>query len=111
MDAKYLLTGSDDTNIRLWKANASEKLGPLSFREKGSADYQDTLKKRFKNLPEIRRIARHRHIPKPLYKAAQKKKTMLESIHRKEENERKHTKPGTMPHKGERKKHIVKVAE
>lgn len=111
MDSKYLLTGSDDTNIRLWKANASEKLGPLSFREKSAAEYQDALKTRFKHLPEIRRIARHRHIPKPLYKAGQKKKTMLESIRRKEDNERKHTKEGKMVTKTERKKHVVKVEE
>lgn len=26
-DNKYVLSGSDEMNIRLWKANASEKLG------------------------------------------------------------------------------------
>jgi WD40 repeat protein len=26
-DATYVLTGSDDTNIRIWKAKASEQLG------------------------------------------------------------------------------------
>lgn len=26
-DNKYILCGSDEMNIRLWKANASEKLG------------------------------------------------------------------------------------
>lgn len=30
-DNKYLLSGSDEMNIRLWKANASEKLGPVRF--------------------------------------------------------------------------------
>lgn len=29
MDSKYVLSGSDDGNIRLWKADASEKLGPV----------------------------------------------------------------------------------
>ena len=29
MDSKYVLSGSDDGNIRLWKAKASEKLGPV----------------------------------------------------------------------------------
>lgn len=29
MDNKYVLSGSDEMNIRLWKANASEKLGPV----------------------------------------------------------------------------------
>lgn len=30
-DSKYLLCGSDEMDIRLWKANASEKLGPVSL--------------------------------------------------------------------------------
>lgn len=35
-DSKYIMCGSDEMNIRLWKANASEKLGvvretPFSF--------------------------------------------------------------------------------
>lgn len=29
-DSKYILSGSDEMNIRLWKANASEKLGVVS---------------------------------------------------------------------------------
>lgn len=28
-DNKYVLSGSDEMNIRLWKSNASEKLGPV----------------------------------------------------------------------------------
>lgn len=29
-DNKYILSGSDEMNIRLWKANAAEKLGAVS---------------------------------------------------------------------------------
>lgn len=29
-DNKYILSGSDEMNIRLWKANAAEKLGVVS---------------------------------------------------------------------------------
>lgn len=28
-DNKYIFSGSDEMNIRIWKANASEKLGPV----------------------------------------------------------------------------------
>lgn len=31
LDNKFVLSGSDEMNIRLWKANASEKLGPVCF--------------------------------------------------------------------------------
>jgi WD40 repeat protein len=30
-DASYVISGSDDTNLRLWKAKASEQLGIVSF--------------------------------------------------------------------------------
>lgn len=31
LDNKYLLSGSDEMNIRIWKAKASEKLGAVSI--------------------------------------------------------------------------------
>lgn len=31
LDNKFVLSASDEMNIRIWKANASEKLGPVSF--------------------------------------------------------------------------------
>lgn len=34
MDTKYIVSGSEDTNIRVWKSNASESLKPLLPREK-----------------------------------------------------------------------------
>ena len=30
LDNKYILSGSDEMNVRVWKANASEKLGKVS---------------------------------------------------------------------------------
>jgi len=36
MDSKYIVSGSDDTNLRLWKANAAEKLGTV-WRADGMA--------------------------------------------------------------------------
>ena len=35
-DHKYVLSGSDDTIVWLWKARASEKIGQLSAREETS---------------------------------------------------------------------------
>jgi len=34
LDNKYVLSGSDDMNVRLWKANAAEKLGPVYLKQK-----------------------------------------------------------------------------
>lgn len=47
MDSKYILSGSEDTNIRMWKSNASDSLNVLLPREKEKIQYQQKLKKRF----------------------------------------------------------------
>lgn len=39
-DSKYILSGSDEMNIRLWKANASEKLGVVSPTSSSFCDLQ-----------------------------------------------------------------------
>ena len=39
MDSRYIVTGSEDTNIRVWKAKASDPLKPLLPREKESILY------------------------------------------------------------------------
>ena len=44
LDNKYIISGSDEMNIRLWKAQASEKLGLLKPREKDQQDYNEKLK-------------------------------------------------------------------
>lgn len=31
LDNKFVLSASDEMNIRIWKANASEKLGTVSY--------------------------------------------------------------------------------
>jgi DDB1- and CUL4-associated factor 13 len=62
-------------------------------------------------MPEIARIDRQRRIPKSISKANQKKHVMLQALKKREENRRKHSKPGTVPFKAERKKHILKTED
>ncbi|KAL3189896.1 hypothetical protein MRX96_020239 [Rhipicephalus microplus] len=107
LDNRYIVTGSDEMNIRLWKAYASQKLGMLSHREQMAFQYQDKLKERFKQHPQVRRIARHRHVPKHIHNAQKEKQAMLSSQKRKEANRRAHSRPGTVPYKAERTKHII----
>ncbi|KAJ7985608.1 hypothetical protein DPEC_G00353830 [Dallia pectoralis] len=108
-DNKYILSGSDEMNIRLWKANASEKLGMMAPREKAAANYNQKLKEKFQHHPQIRRIARHRHLPKVIYSQRNEIRIMKEARGRKERNVRKHAKPGTMPLVTEKEKHVVAV--
>merc|ERR1719167_2115646 len=61
LDNKYILSGSDEMNIRLWKARASEKLGIMRDRERVALQYSEKLKEKYGQHPQISRIARHRH--------------------------------------------------
>jgi DDB1- and CUL4-associated factor 13 len=63
-DGRFILSGSEDTNMRLWKAVANEKLGLVDGREKRAMEYRNALVERFKTTEEIGKIHHHRHIPK-----------------------------------------------
>ncbi|KAL5989476.1 hypothetical protein ACLOJK_010368 [Asimina triloba] len=110
-DASYVISGSDDTNLRLWKAKASEQLGVLLPREQKKQYYLEAVKERYKHLPEVRRIIRHRHLPKPIYKATTLRRTMVEAERRKEERRRAHSAPGSMPREPFRQKRILAEVE
>ncbi|KAH9928001.1 WD40 repeat-like protein [Epithele typhae] len=106
-DARFVLSGSDDGNVRVWKAHASDKLGVITARERAAIEYRDSLKARWKTDSEINKISRTRHIPKPVYKAAQLKRTMLEAARVKEERRRKHTRAGERKPTAEKKKVVI----
>jgi WD repeat and SOF domain-containing protein 1 len=92
MDARYILSGSDDGNIRLWKMNASESISIKNPRQAASLNYNAALRTKYANVDEIRRISHHRHIPKAIKSASVTKQTILKSEKRKEENSRRHSK-------------------
>jgi WD repeat and SOF domain-containing protein 1 len=66
LDGQYIISGSDDGSLRLWKTEASMKLGPMNKREKESLDYSKVLKEKYKDVPELRTISTHRFLPKGL---------------------------------------------
>lgn len=106
-DASYVISGSDDSNLRLWKAKASEQLGVLLPRERKKHEYLEAVKNRYKHLPEVKRIVRHRHLPKAIYKAASLRRIMTAAERKKDENRRAHSAPGSMPHVPLRKRRII----
>lgn len=108
LDNKYIYSGSDEMNIRLWKANASEKLGALRPREKAKLQYNEVLKEKFAAHPQIKRIARHRHVPKGVLNAAKKHRIIREKEVRKEHNKRVHSAPGTVKFVSEKDKHVLR---
>lgn len=107
MDARFVLSGSDDGNVRLWKAHAHERLGVLDTRERNSLEYREALKQRWKYDEEIGKVLRSRPTPKAIRTAAQLKRTMLDAAAEKEDRRRKHSRRGETNPKAERKKVVV----
>ena len=106
-DNTYVLSGSDDGNVRMWRVNASDRSGIKSARQRQKLEYDQALVRRYAHMPEIRRIKRHRHLPKTIKKAGEIKGEEIKSIKRKEENVRKHSKKGSMPRGSERQKMVL----
>ncbi|KFX96788.1 hypothetical protein O988_05158 [Pseudogymnoascus sp. VKM F-3808] len=106
-DSKYILSGSDDGNIRLWRAESSRREGIKSAKQRQALEYNAALSERYQHMPEIRRIKRHRHVPKVIKKAGEIKSEELKAIKRKIENERKHTKKQFQKRKPEREKMVL----
>ncbi|KAI5291579.1 rRNA-processing protein sof1 [Ascosphaera aggregata] len=110
-DNNYVLSGSDDGNIRLWRTNASSRAGVKSAQQRQALQYADTLKKRYAHMPEIKRISRHRHVPKAVKKAGEIKNEEIKAIKRRDENRRKNSKKGTVTKRAEREKMVLAVVK
>ncbi|OAA66579.1 small nucleolar ribonucleoprotein complex subunit [Niveomyces insectorum RCEF 264] len=110
-DANYILSGSDEGNVRLWRAQASQRQGIKSAAERQKLEYDAALKERFKHMPEVRRILRHRHLPKVVKKADEINQEMLRSAKRKEENRRRHSNKKDQPRTAARDKVILAKVE
>ena len=95
--------------MRLWRAKANSRSGIKSARQRQKLEYDDALKERYKHMPEIRRIQRHRRLPKQVKKAGEIKAEELAALKRRVENERKHSKKGQVPRKPEREKMVLQT--
>jgi hypothetical protein len=62
-DARFVITGSDDGNVRIWKAKASDKLGIITARERAAMEYRESLKERWKVDAEVDRVMRYARFP------------------------------------------------
>eukprot|EP01139_Manchomonas_bermudensis_P009650 Amastigsp_a339418_595.p1 type:complete len:445 gc:universal Amastigsp_a339418_595:1356-22(-) len=109
LDAQYVLSGSDDSSVRIWKAEASKERGILRPRQEAAHKYREKLVKRFESVPIIRKITKHRNLPRAIYSAKKLRSVMLAAAVRKEERRRQHSAP--KPFVAERKKHVVAEVE
>ncbi|KAI3631448.1 hypothetical protein MIR68_010938 [Amoeboaphelidium protococcarum] len=109
MDSKYIVSCSDDASLRLWKSNASDKLGPLAPRERASRKYNDQLKSRYGHMPEVKKVLKSRHVPKAVKSTQRLKKIVVDAESKRKDNLRRHSKPGIVPYQAERRKNIVTI--
>lgn len=107
-DGKYILSGSDDGNVRLWKSEASAKLGPQNHRQKEAIEYSKALLKKYERMPEVRRIANHRTLPKDIKIKSRIQHDHRQSERRKLDNLRRHTSPTAVHHTLNPRSNIVK---
>lgn len=67
LDSRFVLSGSDDGNLRLWKSRASDKLGILSTREIAKRQYRDTLRDKWGNVGDVAKLERYVFFFRPRY--------------------------------------------
>ena len=84
-DARFVITASSDMNVRVWKADASAPLKPMSAAERRAFNYRRKLQRRFAHTPEIRKLSRAR-VPKPIYVAMKHRQEMERAERRRTAN-------------------------
>ena len=57
LDNKYLVSASDEMNLRVWKARASEKLGMMRDRQRVALQYNEKLKEKYGQHPKVKTVA------------------------------------------------------
>jgi WD repeat and SOF domain-containing protein 1 len=107
-DAQFVLSGSDDTNIRVWKSAASKALGLEKGRDERKKHYMTAVQNKFSHMPEIKRIAGDKPVPKGIKKARQIAHVQRSSERRKTDNKKRHHREDDSEVVPERKRAVLK---
>lgn len=108
--ADFVMSASDDGNVRIWKSNASAKMGPVSTKERQAIEYRQSLVERWSTVKDVRSVKERRHVPASIHNAVAIKRDMIESRKVKEDRRRKHTRAGQDKPKAERKSESVRAS-
>jgi len=71
MDSRFICSGSDDGNVRLWKSDANDQMKALSVRERSAKRERQALVKKFEHVSQIKTVKNNRRIPR-MIKSEQK---------------------------------------
>eukprot|EP00340_Litonotus_pictus_P005016 CAMPEP_0170516146 /NCGR_PEP_ID=MMETSP0209-20121228/2457_1 /TAXON_ID=665100 ORGANISM="Litonotus pictus, Strain P1" /NCGR_SAMPLE_ID=MMETSP0209 /ASSEMBLY_ACC=CAM_ASM_000301 /LENGTH=406 /DNA_ID=CAMNT_0010800941 /DNA_START=214 /DNA_END=1434 /DNA_ORIENTATION=+ len=108
LDDNYVYSGSDDTNIRCWKSEASKPNKITSVRESTAINYRKKLLEKYKYNPDVKRIIRKRNLPKYVVNKQKVRHIQKESKYKKTRNVEMNSRPGTVEYSMEKKDKIVK---
>ena len=103
----FVLSASDDGNVRIWKSQASDKIGPVSTKERQAIEYRKSLIERWSSVKDVRSVKDQRHVPQSIHTATKLKRDMLEARNVREDRRRKHTRAGKEKPKAERKSEMM----
>ena len=107
MDNKYIISGSEDNNVRIWKSVANDSIKILNKREKDYREYSKRLIEKYQYMGDIKKIVNRKHLPKYVINKKKEIKIRNEAKGRKFRNKEENSKPGTMEYKPERIDKIV----
>lgn len=69
--------------LLLYPPDPSSPASQLSPRERQAVNYNQKLREKFQHHPQVRRIAKHRHLPKALHHQRKELQVMKEARRRK----------------------------
>lgn len=83
----------------------------LKPREKEAFKYNEALKQKFSTHPQIKRIARHRQVPRYIFKQQDLLKAAKQKEKTKDTNRRLNSKPGSIPFVSAKEKVVIREDE
>eukprot|EP00817_Percolomonadidae_sp_ATCC50343_P004621 CAMPEP_0117424782 /NCGR_PEP_ID=MMETSP0758-20121206/5149_1 /TAXON_ID=63605 /ORGANISM="Percolomonas cosmopolitus, Strain AE-1 (ATCC 50343)" /LENGTH=399 /DNA_ID=CAMNT_0005208801 /DNA_START=184 /DNA_END=1386 /DNA_ORIENTATION=- len=90
-DAKFILSGSDDHGIRVWKAKADERIRQPTRQERMEENYNEALIKRYKDFKDISNIVNYHHLPQNIYNEAKQQTKHRNAVLKKEARKHRYT--------------------
>ncbi|OAG31538.1 WD repeat and SOF domain-containing protein 1 [Nematocida displodere] len=87
-DNNYVISGSVDANLRVWKLDATRSLKVLSHREEESRLAGALLMEKYRDVQELSALKRHKVVPKRLKGEMRNRYHHVQSVKRKERNVR-----------------------
>lgn len=92
-DGNYIVSGSTDTNLRVWKVDPNRSLKAMTQREKDSRAAGNLLKEKYSAVQQISNIRRHKILPRVLKQSMRNRYAHVKAEQRKAQNLQQHSTP------------------